>query len=719
MQRLLIASCITLALFVGATSLVPVAYAAVGDQCQDANGKYLTDAKGNPLVQQTKDPSSCAPNAPDVGATNAADAATAISNNAAATNQPVDLASNDQTDQAYDGIMQKILILFAWLLGVAVVTLDNAVYYTVVTMGSFVKNLSAIGVAWRILRDIGNIALIFGFLSIGISIILGTERLGYGKKMLPMLLVAAVFLNFSLFFAEAIIDTGNLFATQFYTQINGGQPATAQDFFNANNVGKSGIANRIMGQLGFAQLYGEAIKPNTSVYQKGNPWIIGFMGILLFLVTAFVMFTLAFILVARFVALIFLIVLSPIGFAGLAIPQMKKKADQWWSRLFEQTITAPILLLMLYIALAVITDTNFLTGFCPQSATSCSPSLFGFISGNITGFGSMLLSFIVAMGLLLAVTIQAKKLSAFGADWAGRTAGKLTFGMTAVGLRTGVGWPAQALSQRIRGSAFGATKRGRIIATTFDKVAKTSFDVRGAALGGGLKAIGVNAGEAQKGGYREREKKGIAGHEEYAKSLTGRGRTKEEDRLIAEAEKVKKVAQDKHKSAQEKHRIESEKVAEHEAEVQRLEAIDRENKKTGTYDQKTIADLRKAQQNLSSSRAGLDVAGAELKKAEEDLDEAEKAHKTKESEIKEKTSTKGLQKSYGENIQNSPIRSWALFGSGGQIAAKNIIREASKKQTDAEKFLEEMKKNAKKQAEEEAKKNPTPPPAPPVAPPHP
>src|SRR3989344_2156200 len=71
-------------------------------------------------------------------------------------------------DDAYSGIMQKIMSLFAWLVGVAALTLDYAVYYTVVTMGDYVNNLSAVGVTWQIMRDIGNIVIIFGFLAIGI-----------------------------------------------------------------------------------------------------------------------------------------------------------------------------------------------------------------------------------------------------------------------------------------------------------------------------------------------------------------------------------------------------------------------------------------------------------------------------------------------------------------------------------------------------------------------
>ena len=92
--------------------------------------------------------------------------------------------------------------------------------------GDYVNNLSAVGVTWRILRDLGNIIIIFGFLAIGITTILNVNWYGGKMKMLPMLLVSAVFLNFSLFITEAVIDTGNLFATQFYTQINGGVSPT-------------------------------------------------------------------------------------------------------------------------------------------------------------------------------------------------------------------------------------------------------------------------------------------------------------------------------------------------------------------------------------------------------------------------------------------------------------------------------------------------------------
>ncbi|MDP2655016.1 MAG: hypothetical protein Q8P17_00410, partial [bacterium] len=351
-------------------------------------------------------------------------------------------------DSIFASVMQWIMSLFAWLVGVAAITLDNAVYYTVVTMGTYVNNLSAIGVAWQVLRDIGNIVIIFGFLAIGITTILNVNWYGGGFKMLPMLLVAAVFLNFSLFLSEAVIDTGNLFATQFYTQINGGQPAGAKNF-DLLSIKNEGISNKIMGQLGLQTIYGNAIT-NPQVFKSGNSFIIGFMGSILFLITAFVLFSLAFILIARFVILIFLIILAPIGFAGLAIPQLKGTADKWWHKLFEQTITAPILLLLLYIALAVITDVQFLTGFgIAEGAKESNGFWLGFIAnGNLQGFAGIMLSFLVAMGLLLAVVILSKKLSAFGAAGATKLAGALSFGAVSLGARATLGSAGNLLASK-------------------------------------------------------------------------------------------------------------------------------------------------------------------------------------------------------------------------------------------------------------------------------
>ncbi|OYV27257.1 MAG: hypothetical protein B7W98_02145 [Parcubacteria group bacterium 20-58-5] len=343
-----------------------------------------------------------------------------------------------------------------------------------------------------------------------------------------------MFLNFSLFISEAIIDTGNLFATQFFTQINGGTlptpTGTGITGLASNGVnlttGNEGISNRIMGQLGLQNIYGAALT-NTKILEGGYSWIVGFMGIILFIVAAFVMFSLAFVLIARFIALVFLLVVAPVGFAGLAIPGFAARAKDWWTQLFHQTITAPILLLMLYIALAVITDVKFLTGFGVTGGSSAATGFWdGFVqnttgASNLAGFASMLLSFLVAMGLLIAVVVYAKRWSAFGGDWATKTAAKLSFGLTAAGMRTTVGWGSQRLSQAWRHTPLSrAPILGRAVSGALDRGAKGSFDLRGT---GALKAIpfgsNIAAGTAQKGGFRDWEKGKIKEREEYAKTL--------------------------------------------------------------------------------------------------------------------------------------------------------------------------------------------------------
>lgn len=506
MRRFLTISLITLSL---ALSAAGVAHAAPGDACVtnadcganetcQANGPTGSECVANPS------PSSSLNNLPGGAA-------------------PITL--DTKASDGFGTVMTWIMSLFAWLVGVAALTLDYAVYYTVVNMGNYLHNLTAVGIAWRIMRDVGNIILIFGFLAVGISIIVSSEWYGGGTRFLPKLLIVAVLLNFSLFLSEAVVDTGNLVATQFYTQINGGHQPTS-NFLSAVTPSTEGISNKIMGQLGLQTIY-TAGRVNPDVYKGGNTWLIGFMGIILFIVLAFVLFSLAFILIARFVFLIYLIIVSPFRVAGFGVPALEGASNKWLSDLLRQTFIAPALFLLLYVALAVITDAQFLTGICsPGSAGggACTKNWVGFVSGNdYAGFASMMLSFLIAMGLLLYITYKAKDLSAFGASWATKWGGKLSFGTTAWAGRTTVGWGSHRAAKYLRGTAFGRTPLvGTGLVKGLERVATGSFDVRGIKAGGGLKGVDIDAGEAQKGGYRADLKGRIESRTKYASELTGR-----------------------------------------------------------------------------------------------------------------------------------------------------------------------------------------------------
>lgn len=499
-----------------------------------------------------------------------------------------------------NGIMNWIMSLFAWLLGIAMVTLDSVVYYTVVVMGAYVKDLSAIGVTWSILRDIGNIALIFGFLAVGITTILNVDWYGGGTKFLPGLLIAAVFLNFSLFATEAVIDAGNLFATQFYTQINGGKPAGTKQLGGAVSTGsvslsgvqtEEAISSKIMNTLKLQKLYGAA-RSNSVLFKGENVVYISAMGILLFIVTAFVMFSLAFILIARFIILIFLIILAPIGFAGLAIPMLSGQAKKWRDLLVEQTITAPILLLLLYVALRIITDSRFLSG---------TPDYLGFVpnaDGTITklpDLANALLTFSVAMGLLLAVTFSAKKLSAFGADRAMGISSRLSGAtLLAAGASRMAGWAGR--------NTFG--RAGRKLG--IKSMANASFDFRNSSLSKSANQFsGLDLGKGQKGGYQATYDKNMKDQKQAALD--------QERRKVTEDAKA---AQGRYVAAQIKY---TDAVQEHEkweAELAKLEEGEKNRSKFHT------ATSVEQQTELEAARKAVDASKTAREKRKTELNQA-------------------------------------------------------------------------------------------------
>ncbi|MFZ1075660.1 MAG: hypothetical protein WAN50_04780 [Minisyncoccia bacterium] len=568
-----------------------------------------------------------------------------------ATDQPTNPtgASADASDP-FSLAMLQIMKLFAWLLGIAAITLDNAVYFTIVIMGSYVKQLTAVGVAWRILRDIGNILLIFGFLAVGITTILNVNWYGGGKKMLPMMLIAAIFLNFSLFISEAIVDVGNLFATEFYTQINGGQPA--------HTAGNESISDKILGNIGLATIY-EHSQTDNGFFRAGNTLLIGFMASIIFLVATFVLFTLAFILIARFVMLLFLIILSPLGFAGYIVPQLQGTAKWWWKMLSDQTITAPILLLLLYIALAVITDAQFLMGTCSATsgASQCASDAWTAFTGNpnaatVPGFAGVFLSFLVAMGLLGYVVVAAGQLKAFWTKQATQMTGKIMGGTSSFVMRNTAGRALQGAARGIRSSKLGTTEAGRHLAALADKGATGNWDIRGIApVKAGLKSAKIDAGTAYKGGYRQSEEAATKARTDYAKTISARKLTEKDTAEIQRAEDASRGAKDTYNAAKSEHTTIAQESTRIKEMIRGLEA--EKAVKGRSFDPAKEAELTKAKADLAGNETKLATAATDLEEATRNLAAATKEEADTRKRIEEPNSALARQTKYAENLENA------------------------------------------------------------------
>ncbi len=591
-------------------------------------------------------------------------------------------------------VLGFVMNLFAYLMGVAGVVLNDAVYYTVVQMGHYVNQLSAVGVAWRILRDVGNVVLIFAFLAIGISTILGVESYGL-KRRIPTLIIVAVFLNFSLFISEALIDSGNLFATQFYSEINGGQLPTAQGLAD---VSKNGISNAIVDSLGlqtFFNVQGGANQSWLSAEFWSTTAFIAVLAIITFVIAAFVMFSLAFVLILRFVALVVLAIIAPLGFVGLLVPRFEGYAKQWWDQIIKQTITAPILLLALYVAIAVITNANFLSGFGGATASGYTAGVVPGTNGqpNVPAFASIELAFLVAMGLLMACVILANKLGAAGASAATKLAGRLSFGVAGWAGRQTIGRTMAGTGRLLRRVPLLQNEAGRQILKAFDYGAKASFDMRG---GAALKLAGIDAGKAQVGGRLADEKALIEAREKYAESLRQSGSERREQEDL-EGEKRSKEKQ-------------------HEAETSALEAKQRAER------QPLGEEVEKARKRVALARASGDarairteeyslnnaqLALAELRKKQSEFYQTlENAHKKSIADLNDKI--KKLQEApqvrYAENLVALPwplprVRApWPYVDYTETEARRKIIERAgrTKAQKDVDTLLDLFGEAAKK-----------------------
>ncbi len=86
------------------------------------------------------------------------------------------------------------------------------------TLGSTLYKNNFLPEAWRIIRDFSNIFFILVLLYIAIRMILGLAG-AEGKKMIGYVVVAALLINFSMFFTQVVIDSSNILALIFYNKI--------------------------------------------------------------------------------------------------------------------------------------------------------------------------------------------------------------------------------------------------------------------------------------------------------------------------------------------------------------------------------------------------------------------------------------------------------------------------------------------------------------------
>ncbi|MBY0539565.1 hypothetical protein K2P56_04005 [Patescibacteria group bacterium] len=337
------------------------------------------------------------------------------------------------------GILIEAVALIIWffseilvwmlngLLALVALFFDYVVSEFVIEMGKYITadSSGAVRDAWIIIRDLANIGIIAGMVATAIGTIVGVGNYSISKT-LARLILAALLVNFSYFFAGAIIDFSNFTAKAAYEAvIKKAGCETDSSCGIASRTGKlinfTGINERVqeiavgddeMTAQG-AERSGET-RVGRETYTTDNAFIpsrqatFNVMLIIFILVTMFVFLSAISLLIARFVALIFLLITSPIGIAGWSVPLLKSYSDEWWKALSSQAMFAPVYFLLAGISL------NMLDAFAGQlNSDPVGLSLTSFaLTRSLEGMIPIIAVFTVAIGFMWAALSTAKKMAA-------------------------------------------------------------------------------------------------------------------------------------------------------------------------------------------------------------------------------------------------------------------------------------------------------------------
>ncbi len=374
-----------------------------------------------------------------------------------------------------------IIMLAGWVLGLAGLLLNYTLDYTIVEMAQRVRDLPVITDAWGTFRDLANIFFIFIILYIAIMTILRMDT-ATTKKLLVHVIIIALLINFSLFFTKALIDASNIVATSFYNQI---------EEVGVSNTGEDlGLSGAFMRQLGLESAFNlaGAEKLLSAVNGPLNILLVAILSFFLFMVVAFVFAAAAILLTIRFVVLIFLMILSPLAFAAMALPK-DDWSKKWWDALISQAIFAPIFLALIWVTILVLNGltnggTNLgesLTRIIPDGLSGSNEE--GFVEGLLKDKMAIIFNFIVVIGMAAFSIVAAKligvqggaKAVSLGQKWASNSAKR----MGSAPARHLVGRGATMADRALGGTRFGQTAVGSMLRAPLTGLSKSKFGGKG------------------------------------------------------------------------------------------------------------------------------------------------------------------------------------------------------------------------------------------------
>ncbi|OGG61544.1 hypothetical protein A3C87_02770 [Candidatus Kaiserbacteria bacterium RIFCSPHIGHO2_02_FULL_49_34] len=355
----------------------------------------------------------------------------------------------------------------AYVFGFVALLFKYAIEFLVFGIGGHMSGQLGfvVNTVWTIMRDLCNLVFIFLFLLIGIRLVLTIESTSGARKALVPLLLAALLVNFSLFFAKAIIDLANVAAVAVY-----GLFGTA---------GTVDVASAIAGALGLQSWFNvDAPALTEMTFSKGV------MMMIFFLVAAIAFLTASIMLVKRYIVLLLGMIMSPLAliFRFVNVPFMSgiaNKTKAGFSTFISSAFFPAVFLFIIYLTVQIVAA----YGNPPQFSETL-------LKNNGSAMGTIIV-YCIGIAMLFAAMKSASMISDSAANMAmsatRKAAGAATLGATAFAGRQTLGRAGRALQEgkvgeALRTGSINRSRLGRLVTTSAlqgaEKMRTASYEAR-------------------------------------------------------------------------------------------------------------------------------------------------------------------------------------------------------------------------------------------------
>ena len=579
------------------------------------------------------------------------------------------------------GLSELVVMLLSFGLWLAGVFFNFVVDETIIraaqsALGSNSSNVLRPGIetAWKLVRDLINMSFIFILLYQSIQLILG--RTNEAGKTIIKVAAVAILINFSIFITQVVVDASNIVAIGFYDAFTT-IPNTSGSGDTVTDRGNTGgISNAYMTALGIPSVFsgiGKGIGVAITGVGATNMLIVNLFTSLLLIVTVFVFSAAAIMLLVRYIMIIFLIILSPLAFAGIILPGTQRYTKQWWETLTGQALFAPVFMIMTWVNLTLVSS------LYADSNTHSLESLFQTLTDtSATNIGTDILASFFNFSLIIGTAIASLIIAKQFANRGGKGFGTLTnyIGGAALG---GAAWAgrrtAGKYAQNLSNNAAFREKMGRSVfgnlaLKTVDKTATGSFDARGTKLGG---TIFEGMGKASStGGYRKSFEDNVKNRKEFAERYASASQATSDayEKAKSDVRTAKRTYANATSLSPEERMAARENLKTAEKELKKQKAqYDAEIKRSKTdYAQTaTTMDILRPHVGFAPSREALEAADQIMDNLEgSDKDAAKKQDLADKKDILSKLLDRADVTRVRNFIDNEKISSndWAEFGAG-------------------------------------------------------